>query len=94
MTLRVNKQTNVSLHREIEPHINMRTQKISSNVLYRVVAFNNNRTQIIDCKDSLIEGSRFANRFKADHISSVAYLMTTHNRRLESKTEKPRKEQF
>ena len=94
MSMRVNKQTNVSLHREIEPKINMRIQKISSNVLYRVIAFNNNRTQIIDCKDNLIEGSRFANRFKADHISSVAYLMTTHNRRQETKTDKPRKELF
>ena len=92
--MRVNKQTKVSLHREIEPKVNMRIQKISSNVLYRVIAFNNNRTQIIDCKDNLIEGSTFANRFKADHISSVAYLMTTHNRRQETKTDKPRKELF
>ena len=59
-----------------------------------MVVFNNNRTQIIDCKDDLIEGSRFINRFKADHISSFAYLMTTHNRCIEAKLEKPRKEMF
>lgn len=47
----------VNLHREIEAKVALRVQKINPNVLFRVVAFNNNRTQIIDCKDNEIDGS-------------------------------------
>lgn len=49
---------------------------------------------MIDIKDEQIEGSRFANRFKADHISQIASTVMTHNRRQDIKGEKPRREQF
>ena len=66
--MKVNKPIEVKA-REIDAKVGMRIVKITSNVLYRVVVFNSNRTQIIDCKDDLIDGSWFANRFKADHIT-------------------------
>lgn len=53
-----------------------------------------NRTCLIDCKNELIEGSRFANRFSADHITTQAFLIATHNRRIEQESGRPRKEQF
>jgi len=42
----------VNLHREINHRVGFRARKIPNNVLYRVVVFNNNRTQIIDCMDN------------------------------------------
>lgn len=92
--MKVVKERNVNLHKEIEARVGMRTAKIKGNILYRVVVFNNNCTQIIDCKDDMIEKSLFANRLKADHITHFAYTMTTHNRRLEAKSDKLRKEAF
>ena len=49
---------------------------------------------MIDCKDDMIENSRFANRFMADQVCSLAWMLTTHDRRIEIKTEKPKQEQF
>ena len=54
--MKVNKPIEVKA-REIDAKVGMRIVKITSNVLYRVVVFNSNRTQIIDCKDDLIDGS-------------------------------------
>ena len=53
--MKVVKEKNVNLHKEIEARVGMRTTKIKGNILYRVVVFNNNCTQIIDCKDDMIE---------------------------------------
>ena len=84
----------VNLRREVERRIGKRELEIKSNVLYRIVVFNMNRTTMIDMKDDSIDNSRFANRIKSDQLTAFAYFMCTHNRRMDPKSQKPRKEQY
>ena len=90
----IEKERVVEIDPEISSKIATRMAPLKSNVLYRVVIFNLNRTTMIDLKDDLIDGAHFANRFKADHITSMAYFMTTHNRYIERESGKPSRQQF
>jgi hypothetical protein len=67
---------------------------LSSNFIYRVVAFCTTKTYLTDLQSSHIETSRLANRIKAAFLASFATQMTLQNRRHDKKDSNPRPEQF
>ena len=78
--MKIVKVKNVGLCTDVNRKICRRLVQVPKNILYRMFVFNAQQTQLIECKDDQIAGSRFANRFSSDHVIAFASLMTTHNR--------------
>ena len=71
--------------REIEAAVKNRSTELKSNILYRVVCFSISRQYLVDLQSDMIEGSRFASRFKPEFIANLACHYTFQNRRVDMK---------
>ena len=80
--------------REIEDNVKTRLSELKSNILYRVVCFSSSRKYLVDLSSDMIEGSRFALRFKPEFLANLACHYTYQSRRVDTKEEKPKKEEF
>ena len=62
----------ILLNREIEESVENRLPELKSNILYRVVCFSSSRKYLVDLQSDMIEGSRFATRFKPEFLANLA----------------------
>ena len=49
---------------------------------------------MVDLKSDMLEGARFASRFKPEFLANLACHYTFQNRRVDAKESKPKKEAF